>query len=269
MHAEVLGMNQAEGSPAFVLVHGLGMSSLYFMPTARRLALHGKVYVPDLPGFGRSGKPDHPLTIPGLSDALAGWLDHHQLGPVLLIGNSLGAQVIIDLAVRYPRRLAGVVLVSPTVDPAARSIGAQTLRLMADVWEEPPSLYWIGLTDYWRAGFRTMHHTLRHALADPVLDKLPRIGVPTLLVRGGRDPIVPQSWIEQAARLIPGARLVVLPGAAHAVNYNSPDALVDLVLGFMGKTVSSQVYLQDEQHPSDLGSSSAQNLIALQAGNAG
>ncbi len=269
MHAEVLGVKPAEGNPVFVLVHGLGMSSLYFMPMARRLARHGKVYVPDLPGFGRSSKPGHPLSIPGLADALAGWLELHQLGPALLIGNSLGAQVIMDLAVRYPRRLAGAVLVSPTVDPAARSIVAQTLRLIADVWKEPPSLYWIGLADYWRAGFRTMLHTLRHALADPVLDKLPRIGVPTLLVRGGRDPIVPQAWIEQAARLIPGARLAVLPGAAHAVNYNSPDALVDLVLGFMGEVASSPVQLQDKQLPSDPGSMSARNLIAMQPGNAG
>lgn len=233
MHAEVLGPGKAGEAPVFVLVHGLGMSSVYMMPTARLLSRYGKVYVPDLPGFGRSGKPDHPLSIPELADALAGWMELHRLGQPLLIGNSLGAQVMVDFAVRYPGRLAGAVLVSPTVDFAARTVTAQTLRLMADVWEEPPSLYWIGLTEYWRAGFRTIHQTLRHALADPVLEKLPHIRVPVLLVRGGRDPIVPQAWIELVSRLIPGARLKVLPDAAHAVNYNSPDALAAEVLEFL------------------------------------
>jgi len=233
MHAEVLGTNRTAPGPVFVLVHGLGMSSVYLMPTARLLAQYGKVYVPDLPGFGRSGKPDHPITIPELADALAGWMDLHRLGPALLIGNSLGAQVMVDFAVRYSGQLAGAVLVSPTVDPAARTVTAQTLRLMADVWKEPPSLYWIGLTEYWRAGCRTILRTLRHALADPVLEKLPFIRVPTLLIRGGRDPIVPQAWIEQATRLIPGARLAVLPDAAHAVNYNSPDALAAEILEFV------------------------------------
>jgi len=57
MHARV---SQGPGSPAMVLVHGLVVSSRYMVPTAERLSPHHPVYVPDLPGFGKSDKPPVP-----------------------------------------------------------------------------------------------------------------------------------------------------------------------------------------------------------------
>ena len=231
MHAVILGKDA--GTPTFVLVHGLGMSSRYMMPTAELLAMHGRVVVPDLPGFGRSGKPRHTLSIAELSDALAAWMEEMELGASVLIGNSLGAQVIADLAVRHPERLERAVLVGPTIDPEARGIFIQIFRLLLDILREPTGIFWIGLTDYFRAGFVRMLRTLRLALLDPIAEKLPLIRIPVLIIRGGRDPIVPQPWVEQAARLIPQGRWLTLPAAAHAVNFNAPDALVEEVLKFL------------------------------------
>lgn len=232
MHAVAVDGISDPVAPTFVLVHGLGMSGRYMMPTARLLAATGLVYVPDLPGFGKSGKPTTVLNIPQLADALAEWLEAHQLAAPVLIGNSLGAQVIADFAVRYPDRLERAVLVAPTVDPCARRIRTQAVRLLADIVREPVGLYGMGLGDYFRAGFGRILRTLRHALEDPVVEKLPWVRCPVLIVRGGRDPIVPQAWVEQAARQIPRARWVTFPHAAHAVNFNSPALLVEEVLKF-------------------------------------
>jgi 2-hydroxy-6-oxonona-2,4-dienedioate hydrolase len=85
-----------------VLLHGLGVSGRYMMPTAERLAVHYKVFVPDLPGFGRSDKPRHALGVPALADLLSAWLDGLGIGEAVFLGNSLGCQVIVDLAIRYP-----------------------------------------------------------------------------------------------------------------------------------------------------------------------
>lgn len=174
MHATLLG----KGGPNFVLVHGLGMSARYMMPTAERLASHGMVYVPDLPGFGRSGKPSEVLAIHELADALAGWIEVHKIFDPILIGNSLGAQVIADFAVRHLARLQRAVLVAPTIDPAARRVSTQLFRLLTDVWREPVSLYGVALGDYFRAGFPRCLKTLRKALTDPVVEKLPAIRCP-------------------------------------------------------------------------------------------
>src|SRR5437867_1857927 len=77
MHARV-SLDLAPTQEAVVLVHGLVVSSRYMIPTATRLAQHYRVYVPDLPGFGKSAKPSHTLTITELADALAAWM--HELG---------------------------------------------------------------------------------------------------------------------------------------------------------------------------------------------
>jgi pimeloyl-ACP methyl ester carboxylesterase len=151
-----------------------------------------------------------------------------------MIGNSLGAQIIVDFAVRYPTQLSAAVLVGLTIDPEARRFSTQVYRLLKDIPREPPSLYWIALTDYVNAGLGRCLQTLRHALEYPIKNKLQWIQVPVLVVRGEYDPIVPQRWTEQASELIPQARWVTIAAAAHAVNFSAPEALAKEVLEFRG-----------------------------------
>ncbi len=70
---------------------------------------------------------------------------------------------------------------------------------------------------------------------DAIEKKLPRMRQPTLVVRGGRDPLVSQPWAEEAAALLPAGALAVVPGAGHAVNYNSPAQLAEVVTAFVGR----------------------------------
>ena len=87
--------------PAVVLVHGLVVSARYMIPAMKRLALRHRGYAPDLPGFGKSGKPAHVPGVPGLSDALACWMRKLGLSRTALVGNSMGCQIIAELAARY------------------------------------------------------------------------------------------------------------------------------------------------------------------------
>lgn len=242
VHSVEVGQQGQEASAVFVLVHGLGMSGRYMMPTAELLAPHGTVHVPDLPGFGKSDDPQHVLTVPQLADALAGWMTARQTGPAVLIGNSLGGQVIVDFAARYPALLTSAVLVGPTMDPACRSALWQVFHLIVDIFREPGRLVAIGVLDYLRAGFLRCLRSLHHALRHPVVEILPLVRVPVLIVRGGRDPIVSQEWVESAALKIPWSRLVVIPEAAHAVNFNSPDQLVREVTDFLTATGKSSPF---------------------------
>src|SRR5438045_2623926 len=89
MHARVSLHTSAE-APNVVLVHGLGVSSRYMVPTAERLARYCSVYAPDLPGFGKSAHPRHVLDIPRMADALDAWMEKVGLGSAAFIRKSLG-----------------------------------------------------------------------------------------------------------------------------------------------------------------------------------
>lgn len=108
MHARVSADRpSAAGGVAVVLVHGLVVSGLYMVPTAERLAPFYRVFVPHLPGFGRSDKPGRALNVAELADALGEWMDAAGLGRAVLVGNSLGCQVVADMAARGPHRAVG------------------------------------------------------------------------------------------------------------------------------------------------------------------
>ncbi|MDQ3793271.1 MAG: alpha/beta hydrolase [Actinomycetota bacterium] len=202
-----------------VLVHGLIVSGRYMVPTAELPAAHYRVFVPDLPSFGKSEKPPRTLDVAGLSDSLAAWMGEGGLDRAALVGNPFGCQIIVELAVRHPERVERAVLQGPTTDPRARTVLRQMGRLLLDGVREPPSLLPIELFDYLDAGLRRSVRTLRYMLEDRIEEKLPRVRVPILVVRGSRDPIVPQRWAEEAASLLPMGRLAVIPGAAHTANY--------------------------------------------------
>jgi 2-hydroxy-6-oxonona-2,4-dienedioate hydrolase len=228
---------EREGAPVLVLVHGIGVSSRYFLPTAGRLAARCTVYAPDLPGFGLSAPLGERPTVRRLADAFEAWLDAAGLDvPHALVANSFGCQLLVDFAARRPERVARLVLVGPTIDRRARSLRRHAARLALDSVREPVGLLAVESVDY-------VLHVRKSGLAgflemvrDPVEQKLARVRASTLVVRGERDPIVPRTWAEEVAATLFHGRLVEVPGAAHAVNYNAPDALTRLTLDFLNES---------------------------------
>src|SRR5437667_10086826 len=240
MHARVSTHPVPSDAPALVLVHGIGVSGRYLLPTAMRLGTTCKVYVPDLPGFGLSGKPSRILDVPGLADARGAWMRVSRLPVATLLGNSFGCQIIAELGVRHPALVDRVVLQGPTMDPHGRTIRRQLWRWAINTPFEPltawTSLRAVVAQDYRDAGIPRVLATFRHAVRHRIDDNLPRLDVPALVVRGTRDPIVPQRWAAEAARLLPQGRLVVVPGGAHTMTFTSPDALAAVVLDFLRTT---------------------------------
>lgn len=219
--------------PVLVFVHGLGVSSRYFVPLMTALSAGFRCIAPDLPGSGRSRAPERPLDVPGLADALADFLDGLDVDDVTLIANSLGCQVVAALAERDPNRGAPLILLAPTLDPSTRHRFWRTLFLAAV--REPVSLLPIVLWDYLRFGLPTLIATIRYALADDLARRLPRLLAPTLVIQGGRDCIVTLPWATEVARRLPRGRLVVLPDGAHAVHYSRPTEVAGLIRAFLAE----------------------------------
>ena len=102
-----------KGTPAVVLVHGLGSSGyLEWRFNLAALAGSRRVLAPDLPGFGRSEKPRASYGVPLFTRALERSLEAVRLKPVTMVGASLGGRVVIEFALRYPDRLERLVLVN-------------------------------------------------------------------------------------------------------------------------------------------------------------
>jgi 2-hydroxy-6-oxonona-2,4-dienedioate hydrolase len=217
-----------EGKPV-VLVHGFGVSGRYMLPLAQSLAGQFSVFTPELPGYGRSQKPRVPLGINGLAAALAGCLDALELERPVFIANSMGCQVVTDLAVRLPERVGPLVLIGPTVDPEHRQARSQLLAALRDSAHEPLSLLALAARDGAVMGVRALLATVRSALADRIEQRLPLIEQPTLVLRGEEDRFVNAEWAVQVVALLPCARLVVVPREPHAVHYTRPDLVARLV----------------------------------------
>jgi 2-hydroxy-6-oxonona-2,4-dienedioate hydrolase len=235
MHARTSVDPAVPGFPPVILVHGIGVAGRFMVPIARLLASHHPVYVPDLPGFGESDKPTRTLNLAELTDALVGWTRVVGLKRAAFLGNSFGCQIVVDLAVRYPELVERAVLQGPTMDPQARAAWRQVARWVRNNRRERPSQALISVQEYRRCGIRRLAKTFRFALEDRIEEKLPRVRVPTLVVRGSKDPIVPQRWAEEATRLLPEGRLAVIPGAPHTLIYNAPLELSHVVLPFLDK----------------------------------
>ena len=226
--------SELKGAPVVVLVHGIGVSSRYLLPTAARLVPHCSVYLPDLPGFGRSERLRRRPTVQRLARALDAWLEVSGVDrPDLLLANSFGCQLLVDLAVRRPERVARLVLVGPTIDRHARTYLRQLARLALDLPREPPALLALQAVDYALFVAKSGVSGFAEMLRDRMELKLPYVQAPTLVVRGARDPIVSRRWAEEVAATLPAGRLEEVPGVAHAVNYSAPDALARLTLSFM------------------------------------
>jgi pimeloyl-ACP methyl ester carboxylesterase len=211
-----------------VFVHGLGVSSRYFVPALRELARDFDCRAPDLPGYGKSPKPRDALDVPELAHVLLEWMPQH----APLLANSFGCQIAVEAAVAAPERVPALVLVGPTYDPRA-SLTRTLARLALDALREPPALLAAESLDYARMGPRRVVQTAAIMRDHPLQTRLPLVTQPTLVVRGARDAIVPQRWAERVTALVPRARLETVPGAAHAVHWSHPRELRALVLDFL------------------------------------
>jgi pimeloyl-ACP methyl ester carboxylesterase len=224
MHAVAIGA----GAPV-VLVHGYGVSGAYMLPLARSLAGSCSAFVPDLPGQGKSEQLRGGVSLGEHADSLGAWVEANELVRPAFVANSMGCQVVTELAVRQPEQVGPMVLVGPTVDPARRGRRHQLFSALRDSAREPLSLIALAARDDLATGPRVLLSTARAVLADRIEERLPSIKQPTVVVHGDQDAFVGREWAERVATLLPRGRLQVVPGEPHAVHYTRPELVAALV----------------------------------------
>jgi pimeloyl-ACP methyl ester carboxylesterase len=217
----------------FVLVHGIGVSSRYFHPLAAELAKIGTVYLVDLPGYGAAPKPTRSVSIEDHADVLAGVLHNEGIEDAILVGHSMGTQVVSRLLVDHPELSDRLVLIAPTTDPEDRTLGIQARHLLVDLVRETLPVNLIVMTDYlFRCGVPYYLAQLPNLLDDHIEDRLPQLQARTLVLRGERDPIVSREWAQRVADLVPRGSFHEVPGP-HVTMHTDPARSAQLIAGLV------------------------------------
>ena len=205
---------QAGRAPNVVLVHGLGMSSSYFVRLAEALFDLGlSPIAPDLPGFGESvdGRASSPKEH---ADLLAVWADMSGIEDAIWVGHSTGCNAVARVAQTRPDLVHATV----HIGPLWRKGSAWSLlpRLLLDAFREPLGLFPFVIRGYWRTGFARWVKTFRRYAVELRYEP-----PPGLLMVGYRDPLVDRDWI---------ANFIVVPGA-HACLFSNPREVATALTG--------------------------------------
>ncbi len=228
---------QGEGPRVFVLIHGIGMGRSVFADLAGRLRPYGRVISIDQPGYGDAPEPPRTPTMQRSADIVGALLTHRgfdvDAGEVVVVGHSMGTQVATELAVRHPQHVDRLVLIAPTVDPAARGALRQLARLGRDLLAEHPKVLLIGAREYLRAG-PNLRRKMRAMLAHRPEDAYPFVTAPALVIRGGQDAVCPRAWCERVARTLPNARLTEIEGHGHETMIRDGGPTASRILSFVG-----------------------------------
>ncbi|MET4781303.1 alpha/beta hydrolase [Glaciihabitans sp. UYNi722] len=206
------------GIRPFVLVPGIGVSSTYFEKLAPHLNEFGPVHALDLPGFGGVPHPPNALSIPAYADLVGKVIDELHLEDPIVVGHSMGSQIVSDLASRRPE-LSTLVLIGPVIHPTERRVLTQAMRLLQSSWYEPATVKVLAVSAYLFCGFRWFSRILPKMMAFPIEERLPHVKAHTLVIRGEFDAVAPRDWVEQVGELLPSSKLWEIPGAAHSVMY--------------------------------------------------
>jgi 2-hydroxy-6-oxonona-2,4-dienedioate hydrolase len=231
----------ADTCPPILLLHGLGCSVEAWKPTLLYLAdleLNRPIYAMDMPGYGRSQGPREAMGIEQMADWTTRLMDQLGIPRAHIGGNSLGCQVALALARRHPARVGAIVLGGATDGNDIVPLWRSAAGLVLDAITEPLTYTLTLLRMYFQMGVPRYFATVRKMVEDDPLIHANRVSAPCLIVRGTRDGIVPERAARALAEALPLGAFHPLERAAHAVQFNSPEAFARIALAFWGQSDS-------------------------------
>lgn len=223
------------GATTIVLVHGVNDQAGTWGQAARLLAKDYRLIVPDLPGHGESEPKSGPLSMPMMVAALHSVIEKEGAARVTLVGNSMGAWVSILYTLAHPDRVERLVLESggglalPTAVPLTASTREEAIRILYAV-HGPDAVFadWQPDALIARSKDSQMLRVLQSDIFSHFVDaRLKEVKVPTTVVWGANDGVIPRSYIDKVHHGIAGSRLKVIEGAAHIPHAQQPEKFVE------------------------------------------
>jgi pimeloyl-ACP methyl ester carboxylesterase len=244
------------GQP-LVLVHGYPLSRQMWAPQLAGLSDAARVLAPDLRGHGESQAVPGPYWMNDLADDLNAFLDVLGINqPVVLCGLSMGGYVAMAFYRQHAVRLAGLILAATRAGPDSEEARSNRLKAAATAREKGPTAIADSMLPKMLAPGTYQHQpnlvdrvraimlstSLEGILGDleglrerpdsyPTLDE---ISLPTLILHGADDQIIPVKEAEAMRDRISTARLEVIPDAGHLLNLEQPDRFNQAIRDFLG-----------------------------------
>lgn len=235
--AEVNGIklyfaSYGEGAP-LILLHGGAGNADHWANQIAAFAKEFQVIVVDARGHGRSTRGTKPITYELMADDVIALMDELKLEKAAVLGWSDGGAIGLDLAIRHPERLTRLIAFATNYDlkgtqkgGGAPTFGTYFAKCAADYAKLSPTP-----GDYkgLQAALRPMWRTQPNYTSAQLIS----IKVPTLVLDGDHDEIIRQDHVKELARLIPGAKLVLIPDSSHFALFQQPAAFNAAVLEFL------------------------------------
>ena len=262
-YLEAGGAHSRSAHP-LILLHGLGHSSTAWHRAIPALAQRYRVLVPDMPGYGRSGKPDAAYDPPYFADFVLRFVSALRLAPAYAAGSSLGGLVLMLAALSQPQALRQLVLADPLgftkpprppLDDAVLAIIGWWLsfrRTRALIRAGYASIFFdqtkvdeetvdeIVLRQSDPARMTAARRTVRHIFhfskhLDELHRRLRELAPRALVIWGRNDPVLPAKDVDIAQRVLPSPRIEVLERCGHCPHIERPEAFCSLVLDFLNE----------------------------------
>lgn len=233
---EIHALDIGSGAEPLVLLHGLSGSGRWWHRNLAGLSADRRVLVPDMIGFGRTRCPGPIPTIAELAGILDRWMEHLGVPSAHVAGHSMGGQIAIHLAARFPQRVSRLVLVDSAglhPAPTPRTLARFAADILPPVRWGDPTFLPIILRDSLRAGPRSITRSIAHIFTDNVGSLLEQVAAPTLVLWGKRDSFVPLEHARELRSRIPDSQLVVLERAAHNPMVDCPLEFNQAVVRFL------------------------------------
>lgn len=255
-----------EGEPAFLLLHGFGASLYSWNAVTQPLSQFGRVIAFDRTGFGLSERPLsweglNPYAIESQVAQVIGLLDHFGIEKAILVGNSAGGTVSMQVTLARPERVAALILVDPAVysgggppdwirpllgTPQMRRLGPLFARqlqsrgeeLITMAWHNPSLVQQEALDGYKKPlqvenWDKALWEFTIASRPSEIASHLREFDLPVLVITGDDDRIVPTSESIQLAGELPNAQLVVIPDAGHVPHEERPTEFMQAVANFL------------------------------------
>lgn len=231
-----------------VILHGWGLSGKTFTPLADALKKRGhRVFAPDMPGFGEAAQPEKPLTLADYARFLDGFLRKMKIEHPILVGHSFGGRVSLKYNELHPKNVRAFVLSgTPGFTPIPKKkllLFIALAKVGKFLFSIPPlSLlqdavrrwyyYVVGAKEFFRAE-GAMRETFKNIVKEDLVTAMEAVDIPTLLLWGEYDIIVPVAIAQRMRQVIAGSELVVIPEADHGVPFKQPEVFTSYIERFL------------------------------------
>jgi pimeloyl-ACP methyl ester carboxylesterase len=228
IHYEVAG----EGAP-LVLVHGLSESTRIWYRNVPELCRQYRVYLIDLPGFGAMRKAHRHFNLLQSGAWLDSWMQAVGLEEAHLVGHSMGGYVVMALAALQPQKVKRLVLVDSIGIPFNRPVRQLVYPALKSIMRTVPTFWPCIHYDYLRAGPVMVRKAAQQIAELDAASVIAAVHIPTLIIWGENDDLVPLASGRLLHAQINGARLFIIAKANHFCMFERPDEFNNALLAFL------------------------------------